>query len=554
MEDDPLPISEIISTLWRRKWIIVLTSFLLLVIGVFVILNIPTIYRSTGLILVEQQEIPTQWVNSTVASYADERINAIGQRVLNTDNLMRIIEKFNLYPEEQKTQPLVQLSARARENYSVENVESTVRDRNTGHRGSATIAFRISFDDPSPETAKDVATELVSLYLDENVASRTKAIVDTRQFLESEADRLEVQLAEMEQEISTFKERNAGTLPEHEDINLQTFQRIESQIADIDRTLSTLAERRIILEAGVDSARRYLQSDQEPSPEVSSPNPLRERLTLLQTEFAGMQTRYSDAHPDLIKTKREIESLETRLANGEGVTTPAVTLASVAAENEDASLIRLTTDLRSTASEQESQRIRREELTAKLDELEKKINKTPEVEREYRSLIRDHENLRDKYNDIRAKQNSARVSESLEVEEKGERFTLIDPPRLPLSPHKPNRKKLGVMALGAAMLGGLIAALGLEKLDSRVRNISSVERASGMPVLASVGYIENRDDVRAKRNARLMGLLLVFLIVVAIWFTLNHYELDLFSVTPDQIEMMIRNATEFVKSKVVLNG
>jgi len=51
-----------------------------------------------------------------------------------------------------------------------------------------------------------------------------------------------------------------------------------------------------------------------------------------------------------------------------------------------------------------------------------------------------------------------------------------------------------------------------------------------------------------------MGLLLVFLIVVAIWFTLNHYELDLFSVTPDQIEMMIRNATEFVKSKVVLNG
>jgi len=554
MEEDTLPISEIISTLWRRKWVVALTSIILLMAGVFVILNIPTIYRSTGLILVEQQEIPTQWVNSTVASYADERINAIGQRVLNTDNLMRIIQKFNLYPEEQKSQPLEQLSAKARENYSVENVESTVRDRTTGHRGSATIAFRISFDDPSPETARDVAKELVALYLDENVASRTKAIVDTRQFLESEADRLEIQLADMEQEISKFKERNAGALPEHEDINLQTFQRIESQIADIDRSLSTLSERRIILEAGVDSARRFLQSDQEAGPDVSSPNPLRERLTQLQTEFAGLQTRYSDAHPDLIKIKREIASLETRIANGEGQTTAAVTLASVGAESEDASLIRLTTDLRSTASEQESLRIRREELVARFDELEKRINKTPEVEREYRSLIRDHENLRDKYNDIRAKQNSARVSESLEVEEKGERFTLIDPPRLPLSPHKPNRKKLGVMALGAAILGGLLAALGLEKLDGRIRSIKSVEKASGMPVLASVGYIENRDDFRAKKNARLTGLLLIFIIVFLIWAILNHYEIDLFKVTPDQIETMIRSVTEFVKSKVVMNG
>ena len=41
----------------------------------------------------------------------------------------------------------------------------------------------------------------------------------------------------------------------------------------------------------------------------------------------------------------------------------------------------------------------------------------------------------------------AKVATGLEKEQKGERFTLIEPPRLPIKPFKPNR--LAIMAIGS---------------------------------------------------------------------------------------------------------
>jgi uncharacterized protein involved in exopolysaccharide biosynthesis len=42
----------------------------------------PATYRSTGTILIEQQEIPEDFVRSAVSSYADQRVQVISQRVM----------------------------------------------------------------------------------------------------------------------------------------------------------------------------------------------------------------------------------------------------------------------------------------------------------------------------------------------------------------------------------------------------------------------------------------------------------------------------------------
>ena len=62
----------------------------------------PPTYRSTGTILIEQQEIPTDLVRSTVTSYADERVQIISQRVMTTQNLLEIIRRYELYQGLQK--------------------------------------------------------------------------------------------------------------------------------------------------------------------------------------------------------------------------------------------------------------------------------------------------------------------------------------------------------------------------------------------------------------------------------------------------------------------
>ena len=55
--------------------------------------------------------------------------------------------------------------------------------------------------------------------------------------------------------------------------------------------------------------------------------------------------------------------------------------------------------------------------------------RAPAVERDYRALARDLENAQLKYQQIRAKQGEVQISENLESERKGERFTMIEPPQ-----------------------------------------------------------------------------------------------------------------------------
>ena len=523
--EDP-SLSEYISLVWKKKWLFLIVACLVFAIGIFAILTIPIIYRSTGIVQVEQQEIPEQWVNSTVSTAAADRIQAIGQRVLTTSNLSAIIKKFDLRSSYSNSATLDELIAETRSNFSVEPIQSS------SQRG--VIAFRISYDSESPEVALNVANELVDLYLTENLRSRKQSVTDTRRFLEEEADRIELQLAEIEDKISSFKKNHQGALPEFQNVNLSAYERVEQQIGTIDRTLQSLEERRTVLEASLDSTLRLLTIDSNDLTSQTETDPVVARLQELRPEYVRLKTRYSEAHPDVVKIVREISSLEQQIAEKQEEETSEED-GNTVAPLEDTTLIRLRNDLNAALIEQRSLRQRRGELVTKLDELEKKINKSPEVEQEYRALNRDYENLQTKYNDIRNKQNSARVSESLEAEQKSERFTLIEPPRLATFPHSPNHKKMFLLAVGAAFISGLGSVLGLNFIDSRVRNISSVGAITKVPVLTTVGYIESPIDRRRRiRNFILIILTIAVIVALAVYFY-DKYPIPVNEIFPEQV-------------------
>ena len=59
---------------------------------------LPPRYESTATILIEQQELASELVRSSVTSYADERIQVITQRAMTTQNLLDLIRRYDLYP------------------------------------------------------------------------------------------------------------------------------------------------------------------------------------------------------------------------------------------------------------------------------------------------------------------------------------------------------------------------------------------------------------------------------------------------------------------------
>ena len=189
------------------------------------------------------------------------------------------------------------------------------------------------------------------------------------------------------------------------------------------------------------------------------------------------------------KIKRlEAEIKEANKAN----TSPQSYTTTVTPDNP--AYIQLQAQLEAVKSELKSQKRKKRKLENKLTLHEGRLMNSPQVEREYRELTRDYENAQVKYREVRAKEMEAQMSESLETERKGERFTLIEPPQLPEKPIKPNR--LAIMFLGFvfAIGGGLGIVVVRDSLSDTIKGIKDIEQLTNIKPLAGISFIEDNTD------------------------------------------------------------
>ena len=80
----------------RRKWFIIIPFLVITLISVGLAYLLPPIYKSTTLILVEPQKVPTDYVKPTVTSKIEERLYTISQQILSRTRLESIINELNL--------------------------------------------------------------------------------------------------------------------------------------------------------------------------------------------------------------------------------------------------------------------------------------------------------------------------------------------------------------------------------------------------------------------------------------------------------------------------
>ena len=85
----------------------------------------------------------------------------------------------------------------------------------------------------------------------------------------------------------------------------------------------------------------------------------------------------------------------------------------------------------------------------------------------------------------------AQLSESLETERKGERFTLIDPPQFPEKPIKPNRQAIMFLGFIFAIGGGLGIVILRDNLSDTIKNTKELEQLTNIAPLVGISFIEN---------------------------------------------------------------
>ena len=201
-------------------------------------LGLPDKYRSVAKILVQQQQVPFEFVRPTVTSFADERISSITERALTAAVLVPMIQRYNLYPPDGATDV-----NRMRQDIEISTIDARVSDRATGQRVSTTVAFTIAFTAPEPIQAQAVVEELVALYLEENERARQQSVAATTLFLDKEAERIAAQIGEIETRLADFKRRNSYNLPGSSDIHLQLAGRADVELLSTQNRINIVGQR-----------------------------------------------------------------------------------------------------------------------------------------------------------------------------------------------------------------------------------------------------------------------------------------------------------------------
>jgi uncharacterized protein involved in exopolysaccharide biosynthesis len=190
---------------WRfisRRWLYILGPFLLISIaGAVVARLLPPIFFAEGKVLIQPPQIASDLVRTTITTTTQDRIQVLNQRAMTRDNLLAIIEKFDLFPRQRQTYTVLELVDQMRNSIRVNPLEPPL---GFGQRKTenSPIVVAIGFEYPDAAIAKLVVDELIHRIVSEDVRDRTSRAEDTAMFLKNELEKLQKENDELSASIA----------------------------------------------------------------------------------------------------------------------------------------------------------------------------------------------------------------------------------------------------------------------------------------------------------------------------------------------------------------
>jgi polysaccharide chain length determinant protein (PEP-CTERM system associated) len=482
MQKEITNLNDLVEIVKRRKWSIVIPAVSLFVTAAVIAFVVPPQYRSSSTILIEDQEIPREYVATTVTGYAEQRLHSINQRIMSTPKLLEVINRFNLYSDLKAKKTTEEIVEKMREDTKFQTVSADVIDPQTGRPTPATIAFTLSYEGRNPAVVQQVANVLASLYLEENLKVREQQTSGTSQFMESEMNQVKAGLDAVDAKIAAFKQIHLNSLPELAQLNYQELDRVDRNIDQLNNQLRSLKEQE-----------GYLQTQLATIP-TDAASQDKNRLHELRVMLGDLRSRVSDNYPDVRRIKLEIAELEKRLrtAGKDGLGT----------KPDNTAYITLSSQLASNRNEIDSVKGQIASLERNRSIYGGRIAAAPRVEEGYKTLVVERNNLQAKYDDLSKKFMEAKVAHGLEREQKGERFTIIDAARLPEKPFSPNIPAILLIGLILGIGGGVGTASLREYSDHSVRSVEALAKLTGFPVLTAIPELVIEEDILRRRKKR----------------------------------------------------
>jgi len=553
--DTGLQIPDLKAMISRRKkgfWAVFVIIFLG---GITTAIALPPFYKSEAIIQVEEQEIPEDFVQSTITDYMEERIAKINQNILHRNNLIKIAEEFNLYSDTKEKPSNNQIAKKMKQNITLEPIVSDLQYQTNGRDRSFNLAFNLSYQGKDPGSVMKVTERLSNLFLEEDMKRRERVVSATNEFLQAEQKRLKAEISAYEKKISEFKNANLHELPDEQGYNFQAILRLERDLDNAEGRLRFLKEKEMLLNSELARIEPLTPIIVEGDNVATNPN---QRLKQLYLQLTQLRSLYSEKHPDIKKVKNEIAELETQVKTSDlsivkvkrlqqledqlaemqgsyGPNHPEVkaikreisilkpqvnnlmteTVKTKISEEkpDNPAYINLVTQISAMKMEMEAIEADKKQILEEINKLQKRIEKAPFIEKELNALMRDLDSAQTKYRDISNKLMEARIAGELEGSQQAGRVSIASSAYLPSEPFKPNRLMILMIGLINAFVIALLFVAFQEGMDNTVKNTDQIKSITHVPMLASISLMITDEDRRSKRRKTFLVILALILLL-----------------------------------------
>jgi polysaccharide chain length determinant protein (PEP-CTERM system associated) len=504
----------------RRRWWILGPLFLGWLIVFASAWIIPPKYTSDTVILVEAQKVPQQFVQPNVQVDLEERLQSITQQVLSRSRLLTIINNLHLYqglffgsPDDQ----IIQM----RKDIKIDLVQTPPAPGRTAQL----TAFKIAYTADKPQIAQQVNTQLAGFFIDENVRASQQQSESTTNFLDSQLTGAAALLAAQEKKIREYEAAHMGELPDQLQSNLQILNGAQGQLqAAIDARDKALQQQTYLNSLLAQYDQMGITENTPAGGGVSG-----QQLDAMRAELAALQAKYTPDHPDVKKLKETISQMEQ--LQKEQADAKASTDTSDDSEKPTATpsqmqvmtpVMQIQSQLKANKLEIQSQEARIARLEQKVNGYQVRLNATPGRQQELADIMRNYDESKKNYDTLLGKTMSSQLATSLNRQQQGDQFRIIDPPSLPEKSSFPDRFKFSLAGLGVGLALAFVFGVGSEFLDDRIRTEQDLLDAAQLPVLAEIPPLPTDREIAAQRwkpwIAVAAAVLVAIIIPTGIWY------------------------------------
>jgi len=505
---------SIAKRMWRFRWYGVAVAWLAGVVSAVAVLLMPDRFEASARIYVDTQSILKPLMSGlAVQPNVEQQVVMLSRTLISRPNVEKLVRMADLDLKSQ---------SKAEQEATIDRVTKALSIQSTARDNLYTLAYR----DRDPETAKRVVQSFVSVFVESSLGSTRRDTATAATFINEQIKNYEAKLEEAEGRLKAFRLRNIEiTAVDGKD----SAARLGEMSAQLDRARLELRE----AENARDSAEQQLTG--EGSHGTATPNLLQDTVTNVATpeidgridaqrrNLDGLLQRYTDAHPDVISTRKLIKDLEEQkrkeVAELKKAAAAAPAISQGSGNMAQQEMLRM---LASAKVQVASLRARVQEYSARYAAALNAMKTSPQLEAEAAQLNRDYAIHKKNYEDLVARRESAAISGELDVASGVADFRLIDPPRASDKPVAPNRILLLAGAMFVSLAAGIFTTFVASQLRPVFHDAAELHGRTSLPILGVVSSLVTPAEKRRDRidlirfGAATIGLVGAFAVGMAV--------------------------------------